>query len=114
MLRQTFGKELEKLPQFSALVNCLKYECSHTFTEIACQTSGLNGSINVIDNINNNGVCGGLPISNEETLRRRQLLSSSSSSSRTRLNANTRSNNNGDGDRNEDDDDDDENGFTSK
>ncbi|KPM05105.1 metabotropic glutamate receptor 1-like protein 1, partial [Sarcoptes scabiei] len=73
MLRQTFGKELEKLPQFSALVNCLKYECSHTFTEIACQTSGLNGSINVIDNINNNGVCGGLPISNEETLRRRQL-----------------------------------------
>lgn len=45
LLRRTFGEELEKLPQFSALVNCLKYECSHTFTECAVQTgNGGNGN----------------------------------------------------------------------
>lgn len=60
LLRRTFGEDLEKLPQFSALVNCLKYECSHTFTEVAIQT---NSSANVNGN---NG---------EETLRRRLINS---------------------------------------
>lgn len=39
LLRKTFGDDLEKLPQFAAIVNCLKNECAHTFTEIATQTN---------------------------------------------------------------------------
>lgn len=51
LLRRTFGEDLEKLPQFSALVNCLKYECSHTFTECAVQTGNGGNGINGVDTL---------------------------------------------------------------
>lgn len=68
LLRRTFGEDLEKFPQFSALVNCLKYECAHTFSEIAVQT---NASANGTDNFNANVNDG--KINGQETLRRRLI-----------------------------------------
>ena len=51
LLRRTFGEELERLPQFAAIVNCLKNECTHTFTETSTQT---NGELDNNRNVHNN------------------------------------------------------------